>query len=35
VPTLLRVVASPIVSNVSRESLAGTLQALRRGFTKA
>lgn len=34
VPTLLRVVAAPIVARVSRESLAGTLQALRRGFAR-
>ena len=32
VPMLLRVVATPVVARVSRESLAGTLQALRQGF---
>jgi putative flippase GtrA len=35
VPMLLRVVASPVVARVSRESLAGTLQALRRGFARS
>lgn len=34
VPMLLKVVASPIVAKVSRESLAGTLLAMRRGFAR-
>lgn len=34
VPLVLRVVAAPIVSKVSRESLAGTLLALRRGLAR-
>lgn len=32
VPVLLRAMASPLISRVSRESLAGTLTALRNGF---
>jgi putative flippase GtrA len=35
VPALLRTVASPLITRVSRESLAGTLRALRAGFEPA